>query len=305
MVCRRPLADHQTWEDYVTVLRLAAKHTDQPSPLQATLKSLALSKPNNSFSFLCFFPFLILIVVTLLWIKSELVTFAGETGSSRRPICDQHYLISQWGTGRGCCRQPCVPEWVSVCVCVCVCVRMCIVCICVRESERALNSYYIAFKLKPVEPMPSWEAVCRLCSRFRLSASPIISKQQIYCELQSSRKCHLSCLWWPKASSHGIFSQTFGNVSFSLMTVLQMHDQQTLPCSPLYPKCFYKWHLASKQICIFLLLRMHNASKSGFSKFQHKSFSNSQEKSEKLSLLLISWMPYWFLWLVGANMVEP
>ena len=56
-VCHRPPADHQKWEDYVTVMRLAAKHTKQPSWLQATLKSLALIKPHNSFSFLCFFFF--------------------------------------------------------------------------------------------------------------------------------------------------------------------------------------------------------------------------------------------------------
>ena len=58
MVCRRPPADHQMWEDYVTVVRLAAKHTNQPSRLQKTIKSLALIKPHYSFSFLCFFPFL-------------------------------------------------------------------------------------------------------------------------------------------------------------------------------------------------------------------------------------------------------
>ena len=117
-----------------------------------------------------------------------------------------------------------VDNHASVCVCVlwecaqCVCV-----CNCKRESKRALNSYYIAFKLKSAEPTPSWDAVCWSCSRFLLSASPIISQQ--HCKLQSSGKCHLSCLRWPWATSHGMLSHTFGNVSFLLMTVLKVCDQ--------------------------------------------------------------------------------
>ena len=165
MVCCRPPADHHMWEDYVTIVRLAAKHTNQPSQLQTTLKSLAQIKPYNSFSFLCSFPFLIIIITILLWIKPELVTYkAAET--------DPCHLISPWGTDRGCCKYPCVSACaVRMCI-VCVCV-----CVCVRQSEKALNSYYLAFKLKPAEPMPSWEAVCWSCSRFRLSASPTISQQ--------------------------------------------------------------------------------------------------------------------------------
>ena len=54
------------------------------------------------------------------------------------------------------CVRVCAVRMCIVCVCVCVCV-------CVRDSERALNSYYIAFKLKPAEPTPSWEAVFHYC----------------------------------------------------------------------------------------------------------------------------------------------
>ena len=67
MVYRRPPADHQMWENYVTVARLAAKNTNQRSWLQTTLKSIALIKPHNYFSFLCFFPFLIIIIIILPW----------------------------------------------------------------------------------------------------------------------------------------------------------------------------------------------------------------------------------------------
>ena len=85
-----------------------------------------------------------------------------------------------------------------------VCVRVS-VCVCVRESKRALTSHYTAFQVKPAKPTPSWEAVCRSCSRFLLSASPIVSQQ--HCTLQSSSKCHLSRLWWLKATSYGMLSQ--------------------------------------------------------------------------------------------------
>ena len=127
MVCCWPPADHQMWDDYMTVVRLAAKHTNQPSWLQTTLKSLELIQPYISFSFLCFFPILIIIIIIFLWTESESVTFAGETGSRKQCICDPCYLISQWGAGRGCCRQPCV--------CVCA-VRMCIMCVCVCKREQ-------------------------------------------------------------------------------------------------------------------------------------------------------------------------
>ena len=74
---------------YVTVVRLAAKYTNQPSQLQITLKSLAPIKPHN-FLFCSFF--LIIIIVILPWIESESVTFkASETSNSR-----WHYLWPMW-----------------------------------------------------------------------------------------------------------------------------------------------------------------------------------------------------------------
>ena len=44
----------------------------------------------------------------------------------------------------------------------------------------------------------------------RLSVSPIKD-----CELQSSLMYHLSHLWWQKATSHGMLSEKFGNVSLT------------------------------------------------------------------------------------------
>ena len=136
-----------------------------------------------------------------------------------------------------------------------VCVRVS-VCVCVRESKRALTSHYTAFQVKPAKPTPSWEAVCRSCSRFLLSASPIVSQQ--HCTLQSSSKCHLSRLWWLKATSYGMLSQ---------MLMAPGFDSKS---------------------AYFFLSCICNASKSGFSNFHYKSFGDSQEKSEKLCLLFSS-----------------
>ena len=120
-------------------------------------------------------------------------------------------------------------------------------------------------------------------------------------------------------TAHGMLSQMFGNVSNLLETVLKVHNQQTRPCSPSYMKC-NKWHPDSEELfdlqlrgsnvlfgkvqrnfcfvsfthvqstsesksAYFCLSRMRNVSKSGFGTFQYKSFSNSRENSEKLSLL--------------------
>ena len=59
--------------------------------------------------------------------------------SSNWRICDPCYLISQWGTGKGCCRQP------HVCACA---VRMCIVCVCVSVRERAREHWTVITLLK-------------------------------------------------------------------------------------------------------------------------------------------------------------
>ena len=105
----------------------------------------------------------------------------------------------------------------------------------------------------------------------RLSTSSIIS--QDYCELQSSRKCHVSCQRWLKATSHGVVSEKFGNISFSLGMVLQACDQKTWLCFPSYSKRFHKWctlipiHLAcsfAETSVNLLLLRVFRASAEHF-----------------------------------------
>ena len=156
----------------------------------------------------------------------------------------------------------------SVCVCVCVCVYV---------WERAREHWTIIillFQLKPPEPTPSWKAVCRSRSRFLLSASPIISQQ--YCELQSSRKRQLSRLWWPKATSHGMLSQTFGNVSFSLVTVCVGARSIDSAMLSLVHKTFE--HMApcfESKSAEFCFSACATRCKSGFGKFRYKSFGDS------------------------------
>ena len=109
------------------------------------------------------------------------------------------------------------------------------------------------------------------------------------------------------------------------LRISQVHDQLAQPCFPSYTKHFYKWRpdpedLFSLQLhrCNVLfqkfqknfcfvpfahaqstfesksaylcLSRMHNTSKSGFSKFRNKSFGYSWEKSERHILLSFSGM---------------
>ena len=167
--------------------------------------------------------------------------------------------------------------------------------------------------------LPYWFHAAKklFADHIRLSASPIISQQ--YCELQSSCKCQLSHLWWPKATSHGMLSQTFGNVSFSLMTVLQVTINRLGHVLPRTRNVFYKRRPDSwlrEEICMFLLSRMRNASKSGFGKFRYKIFSDSQEKNRKswvccsfqkwqnLELweaIRISGTPCWFFFIIFRN----
>ena len=54
-----------------------------------------------------------------------------------------------------------------------------------------------------------------------------------------------------------------------------------------------------EQICIFLSFTMRTTSNSGFGKFQHKSFSNSLEKSERLCLFVLV-----FLWMRESGTLE-
>ena len=116
-------------------------------------------------------------------------------------------------------------------------------------------------------------------------------------------------------------------LSLEHKTFLQMAlwFQRSIQLAALWMRCSLQWNffgfvsfahtqsISESKSAYFYLLHMCNASRSGFGKFQHKSFRAmfvcccrfTNDKIQNFwEAICISWMPYWFWWFSGTNMVE-